>query len=273
MEMEKDEERSLTGRGSLIRLLLIALITPVLLFAAPAPLPELMEARLAPQDFPQATGYVNDFAGVIDSDNEARIRTLCEELESRTGAELVVVTVATVGDMDYADYATRLFEKWGIGKKDKDNGVMLFLTVGERRVRIDVGYGLEGILPDITSGHILDNYVMPEFRSGDFGAGLLRGATAIAGVIAQDAGVQIGEEPPPRIRPTRERRSGGINKLFLLVIIFLVFMRPRWLLPFLLMSGGRRGGGWGGGFGGGFGGGGFGGFGGGGGGGGAGRSF
>jgi uncharacterized protein len=232
----------------LIRSLVIGLAVPVMLGAAA-------------QDFPEAVGYVNDFAGVIDLDAETQMQALCQELESKTGAELAVVTVSTVGDLDYSEYAIRLFEKWGIGKKGEDNGVMLFVTIRERRVRIDVGYGLEGVIPDITAGRILDDYVMPDLRRGDYSAGLLSGARMIAGVIAQNAGVEVGDQPPANLRSSRQRQQGsGIGKLLFMLFIFLIFARPRWLLPFLLMgSSGRRGGRWDGGFGGGFGGGGFGG--------------
>ena len=281
--MEEAEERSLTGRDALIHPLLLAILSPLLLFAASVstPLLKLMEAERGRglQDFPQAAGYVNDFAGVIDSESEASLLTLCEELQRKTGAELAVVTVATVGDMDYTEYSTRLFEKWKIGEKDKNNGVLLFLTVAERRVRVEVGYGLEGALPDITAGRILDQYVVDDLRRGNVGQGFLKGARAIAGKIAEEYGVELDGAPPPRIRSSRQKQGGGIGKLLMMLIIFLIFARPRWLLPFLMMGGGKRRGGWGGGFGGGFGGGGFGGggfggFGGGGsGGGGAGRGF
>jgi uncharacterized protein len=152
--------------------------------------------------------------------------------------------------------------------------------LGERKkVRIETGYGLEGILPDITAGRILDNYVIPQFRKGDYGAGLLAGVQAIAGVIAADAGVQITGAVRPKFR--RQRSEGEFSPLaiIILLVIIIVLGRSGLLGPLLLsgMFGGGRGrGGWGGGggFGGGFGGGGFGGFGGGGsGGGGAGRSW
>ncbi len=230
------------------------------------------------QDFPQPTGYVNDFAEVIDAETEARLTNLCREVEQKTGAEIVVATVRSVGDYDYADYANRLFEKWGIGKKGKDNGVLFFLTTGERKVRIEVGYGLEGALPDITVGRILDNHVIPDFRRGNYGAGILSGVQAIAGAIAEEAGVEITGAVRPRLNRSDSRRpQQGIPWKLLLLLLFFLFGGSRWFWPMILMGGGGRrrgGGGWGGGFGGGFGGGGFGGFGGGGsGGGGAGRSF
>ncbi|MGH7496579.1 MAG: TPM domain-containing protein [bacterium] len=247
-----------------------ALLIGALLLAGATP--------ICAQEFPQPLGYVNDYAGVIEDETETRLTNLCREVEEKTGTQLAVVTVNTVGDYDYADYANRLFEKWGIGKKGKDNGVLFFLTMDERKVRIEVGYGLEGILPDITVGRILDNYVIIEFRRGNYSAGMLAGTQAIAGVIAKDAGVEITGAVTPRFnRSESRRRQKGLPWPLLLLLLFFLMRGSRWFWPMILMGGGGRrnrdhwrGGGWGGGFGGG----GFGGFGGGGsGGGGAGRSF
>lgn len=231
------------------------------------------------QNFPAPIGFVNDFAHVIPGDVEAQITALATELEQKTGAEVTVVTIDSIGDYDYVDYSIRLFEKWGIGKRGKDDGVLIFLTVKERKARIEVGYGLEGILPDITAGRIFRNYMVPELQRNDFGAGLLAGVRVIVGVIAEDAGVEI----TGAIRPSYSRRSEengfSLTTLIIIIIILIILARSGLLGPMLYsggLGGGRyRGGGWGGGFGGGgFGGGGFGGFGGGrSGGGGAGGSF
>ncbi len=231
------------------------------------------------QEFPEAKGYVNDYAHVLSAGIWRKLTDLCREVEEKTGAQIAVATVKTIEGNEVADYVNRLFEKWGVGKKGKDNGVMLFLALEERKVRIEVGYGLEGILPDITAGRILDNFVIPEFRRGSYDAGLLVGTAALAEIIAKDAGVTLTGAPPPRSQRSRRNQGSGFS-LMQLLILFLIFGGSRWLWPLLFAGslGGRRGGGWhggwGGGFGGGFGGGGFGGFGGGGsGGGGAGRSF
>jgi uncharacterized protein len=233
------------------------------------------------QDFPEPRGYLNDFAQVVEAGAAAQIEALGRELEDKTGAQLAVVTIKSLGDEDDFDYAHRLFEKWGIGKKGKDNGVLLFLALGERkRVRIVTGYGIEGIMPDITAGRILDNYVIPKLRQRDYSGGLLAGTQAIAGLIAADAGVQITGTVRPNLARRSSRQEGfSAGWLIILFILFIILSRSGLLWP-LLFSGGLGGGrgryrDWGGGgFGGGFGGGGFGGFGGGGsGGGGAGRSF
>jgi len=232
------------------------------------------------QDFPEPAGYVNDFANVISPNIETQISALCQELQEKTGAEIAVATFSTIGNEDPDDYANRLFEKWGIGKKGKDNGVLLFMTLGERKkVRIETGYGIEGVLPDITAGRILDNYVIPEFRAGDYGTGLLAGTKAIAGVIAADAGMEITGAVRPNLARRKSRDGFSPLTLIILLAIIILFSRSGLLWPILFsggFGGGRGRGGWGGGggFGGGFGGGGFGGFGGGGsGGGGAGRSW
>lgn len=230
------------------------------------------------QEFPEAKGYVNDYAHVLSAETWNKLTNLCREVEEKTGAQIAVVTIKSLGDYDASDYVNRLFEKWAVGKKGQDNGVMLFLALEERKVRIEVGYGLEGILPDAMAGRILDSFVVPEFRRGDYNNGMLAGSAAIAGIIAKDAGVEITGAVSPRIDRSRSRRREGSGfSLMQLLLLFLIFGGSRWLWPLLFAStlgGGRRGGDWHGGWGGGFGGGGFGGFGGGGsGGGGAGRSF
>lgn len=242
----------------------------------------LLHSAAFSQDFSEPRGYLNDFAQVVNPNTAAQIEALGRELEDKTGAQLAVVTIKSLGDEDDFDYAHRLFEKWGIGKKGKDNGVLLFLALGERRrVRIVTGYGLEGIMPDITAGRILDAYVIPKLRQRDYSSGLLAGTQAIAGLIAADAGVEITGAVRPNLarRSSRNKGSSPLSIIVLFLIILLLSRsRSLWPLLFLGGLGGGRGRyrdwGGGGGFGGGFGGGGFGGFGGGGsGGGGAGRSF
>ena len=239
----------------------------------------------AVETFPKPAGAVNDFAGVISTQYAGPMESLALEVLEKTGASIVVATVKTVGENDPNDYANRLYQAWGIGKKGEDKGVLIFLAVKEKRVRIETGYGVEGILPDGLAGEIIDRYAIPAFKTGDYGKGLADTMAAVSAVMAKAAGVSItGAKTPPQQKPQQkqiqtETGIGGIGQILLLIlaVFFLLGTRQgRALLPwllFLLMSGGgggRRGGD---GFGG-FGGGGFGGFGGGGsGGGGADRDF
>jgi uncharacterized protein len=217
-------------------------------------------------EFPRPRGYVNDFADIIAEADEARIAAVIAELKDKTGAEMVVVTMPDIGGQSEELYATRLFQAWGIGQKGKDNGILLFLTLAERRFRIETGYGLEGILPDGLLGQIADEKIIPFLRQGRYGEGFYSGAVAIAEIIARDAGVQLSLEGPP---PAPPPGSGGTRAfripVFLIILIIFLIFGGRWgLLPLLLLGGMPRGrGGFGGGFGGGGFGGGFGGFGGG----------
>jgi len=225
---------------------------------------------------PEYTGWVNDFANIIPPAQEQRISAICLELSRKTGAQLAVATVKSLEGLTVETYANELFEKWGIGQKGKDNGVLILLSLDERKIWIEVGYGLEPILPDGKVGGILDQYVVPSLSRNDFGNGLLGGAAAVALTIAEDAGVTLtGQVQSPRRQNESDRRFKGIGIVPIIIFIILMIVTRGRILPYLLffmMMGGGRGGG--GGFGGGGFGGGFGGFGGGSsGGGGAGRSF
>lgn len=221
---------------------------------------------------------VNDFANVIPASYEQQINAIAIELFNKTGTAVVVATMPDIGGEDYNDYANRLYAKWGIGQKGEDKGVLIFVTVKERKMRIETGYGVEGILPDGLVGEIRDTYMIPYLKQDKYGEGILNGTAAVAQVVSRAAGVQLTGQISVK-RP--EKTSRSIFSFFPLLIIILFFMlgsrrRGSWIffLPFLMGGGGGRysSGGVGGSFGG-FGGG-FGGFGGGmSGGGGAGGSF
>ena len=234
----------------------------------------LTGASFATEKYPYPRGAVNDFAHVIDSANAARMEALAREVLQKTGTAVVVATVDTVGENeDYNLYANGLYKAWGIGKKGEDKGVLIFLTVKERQIRIETGYGVEGILPDGLVGEILDKYVVPLLKEGNYGKALYNAMFACSTYIARDAGVQLTGSPAPYRTKARAEKKGvnvfGVIFLLIVAALLLGTKTGRSMLPWillLLLSGSRGGGG---GFSGGFGG-----FGGGGsGGGGSGRSF
>jgi len=218
---------------------------------------------------PEAKGFVNDYAGVIDQGTEARLSALLDELNEKTTAEIAVLTVETTNPYDIFDYALAVADKWKPGQEGKDNGVVFVVAVKDKRLYILTGYGLEGILPDAKVGRIRDSYVTPYFREGNFSAGIFNGTLAMAGVIAEDAGVSLTGAPSPVPRPHSVQPAFNLgNLLWLLFLIFFLLppffgRRSRGILPFLFIGGlagsGRGFGGFGGGGFGGFGGGGFGG--------------
>ncbi len=233
------------------------------------------------QKIPAPVGYVNDFADVISDRDEARIARISAAVKRSTGAEIVVATVSSLGDFPTVEaLSLGMAEQWGVGEKGKDNGVLLVLAVAERRARIEVGYGLEGALPDGKVGRIMDTSMIPYFRNDDFGTGFVKAVEGIAGVIAKEYGVQIEDVSSAESDKYETTRGASSRSLVPLIIFLIIFFTGggRFFLPLILLGGMGHGRYTRGGFGsssrGGFGGGGFGGFGGGGfGGGGASRGF
>ena len=239
--------------------LLVAAGISVFAIAAQTALAERVE------DLPQPTDYVSDFAHVLSSQAIARLDSLCAQLDhSQTNAKVAVVTVRTLDGADPAEYATALEDKWKMGKKGVDRNVLVLLAVDDHKRRIEIGYGLEGILPDGKVGDI-GREMVPDLRANDFDGAVILAVDEMAQVIAADAKVTLEDEPMVASQqPARPQFNTG--KLILLIVI-LIFFGGFHLLRFLLgfgLFGGFRGGPWmggGGGFGGG-GGSGFGGFGG-----------
>ena len=213
-------------------------------------------------NFPRPAGAVNDFAGVISEGYAQSMESLAREVLVKTGTSVVVVTMKDIGGDDPGDYANRLYEAWGIGKKGEDKGVLIFLAVKERKIRIETGYGVEGILPDGLVGGILDQSVIPWLRKNDYDKGLSSAVVAVSSVIAKDASVSLTGAPQTRRQPTSTEKKGAsvfsLIMLFIVMFLLLGTRQGRRMLPFiilmLLMGGRGGGGGSGGGFGGGFGG-------------------
>jgi len=123
--------------------------------------------------FPQQKGLINDFAGIIDPVYKQKIDLLINELLNKTEVPIVIVTMPEIGGANYNDYANRLYEAWGIGKKGLDKRALIFLTIKERKMRIETGYGLEGILPDGLVGEIKDRYMLPWLKKINSGKACL----------------------------------------------------------------------------------------------------
>lgn len=146
-------------------------------------------AALAQNSLPEPTGRVNDFANVMDSASREKTEAVISDLETRTSAEMAIVTIKSLDGESVEEYANRLFNKWGIGKSKKNNGVLLLVAVDDRKLRIEVGYGLEGAVPDGFAGDVIRNTIVPYFKAGRFGDGIYAGALRLAHRIEEDAGV------------------------------------------------------------------------------------
>jgi uncharacterized protein len=228
---------------------------------------------------PNPPRLVNDFAGVLSPGEQQQLERELVAYDDSTSNQVAVVLVKTLDDYPIEEYSLKLFRDWGIGNKNTNNGVLIIAAIDDRKIRIEVGYGLEGAIPDITANHIIQNDIAPNFRSGDYYEGLSQAATSIIKAAAGEY------KAPANYRKKKGGSAFPIGLIIFIIIMVIIFggrnrgggggfMSRRgsgWLGPFILgnMLGRSSGGGWGGGgFGGGggwsgAGGGGFGGFGGG----------
>ncbi len=214
------------------------------------------------------TGYINDFASVLDSDTTAKLTNACQQIDDKAHSQIAVVTINSLDGSDIESYAVTLYKQWGIGAKATNKGVLILLAVRDRQYRIEVGYGLEPILPDGKVGGF-GREAVPFLRQNDYNGAVSLMTLRVANVIAQDAGVTLSDAEPVEA-PTESQRNqlSGRQILILIIVGIIVLVTPPlrhalfWIL-ILFSSGGGRGGGYGGGGFGGGGGGGFGGFGGG----------
>lgn len=243
------------------------LLTSLLALAAAAPAlsaQNALDAGMPP--FPALTGPVVDDAHLLPQDVSSELSQKLAAYSDANGTQLVVVTLPTLNGYPIEYYGYQLGRHWGIGQKGRNNGVLLIVDAGEKRVRIEVGYGLEGTLTDAQSVLIIHDVILPRFRSGDFAGGITAGADAILSVLG---GHQLAVEH----QQVQDRSGTGFLMFLILVFVFLPLLRAMlgrgayggrmgggwlgWLLLGMLSGGGggRRGGGFGGGFGGGGGGG------------------
>jgi uncharacterized protein len=196
----------LRGRlGSLAILLLLLIAAPAIADTLPVP---------------ALTGRVVDQAGILNSSEEARLVAKLANLEAKSSIQLVVVTLSSLRGSPIEDWGLTLGRTWGIGQKGKDNGVLLIVAPNDRQVRIEVGYGLEGTLPDATADAIIRNVIVPRFKAGSMAGGISDGADAIIAVLSGN-----GEEfTPSRLESAGQMLSQWTPVLFIGLFVILVMI-------------------------------------------------
>ncbi len=143
----------------------------------------LLALRPSAQTLPRPLGRISDFANVIDPATEADLDHRIDLLEQQTASEVAVATVESLDGMSVEEYANRLFKEWGIGRAKQDNGVLVLVAPNEREMRIEVGYGLEGVLPDGLAGEMIREAFTPRFRDGDYSGGIRDGVGRVIAVV------------------------------------------------------------------------------------------
>lgn len=186
--------------------LILLLIAPAIVFAYANP--------------GQPAGFVNDFAGLLSQEQKAALEGKLTDFEKTSGNEISVAVVANLGGDTIENFAVNLFKDWGIGKADKDNGVLILIAKDDREMRIEVGYGLEGALTDAQSYWIIKNLMAPAFASENFYLGI---DNAVDKIIEATKGEYV---------PSESSNNGGANVNWL----FLIFVLPVWLASILARS-------------------------------------
>ena len=219
-----------------LRTLFALLLTIAAILACGSP-PADAAGEMLPK--PAQREYVVDTAGIVSAKNRAQIEKIGEDLREKTKAEIVVVTVRTLGDADIESYANKLFRSWGIGDKQKENGVLLLIAKDDRKFRIEVGYGLEGEITDGRAGEILDK-MKPYFRDEKYSEGVLNAYQKLAAYAYRAAGVAPGADVSETLEEAsaneEEKPSILMNVLiFFLAIVGMIVLAVilNWLLGIL----------------------------------------
>lgn len=186
----------------IIFLILICLVIPISSFAKGLPAPS--------SDF-----YVYDEVGLLEDDTIDYIVSINKQLEEQTGSQVVVAVIEDLEDKEIEDYSLNLFRKWGIGDKQKNNGVLLLVSPNDKKVRIEVGYGLEGVIPDSKAGDILDSHILPYFKKEEYNSGVKDGFSAIVGYVCEEYEVELED---------LDNVSTDIPILVELLIVFLILL-------------------------------------------------
>ncbi|ANE46212.1 hypothetical protein SY83_07945 [Paenibacillus swuensis] len=217
-------------------------------------------AAMAAPQIPDPVGdiYIQDFAGVLSSEQKQTLTAIGRNLEDQTGAQIGLLTVQSLEGNAPEDYANAAFRKYALGNKEKNNGVLLLLAMEEREVRIEVGYGLEGAITDGRAGQILDTYAVPYLREGQAGQAMVTTYQALSARVGQEYGVQVTPVPEQPYTGTAPATGGfplgwGMVGFIGLIILDAFFFKGRIMrtlfMLFLFRGGGGGGGrgGWGGG--------------------------
>jgi len=173
------------------------------------------------QPVPELTARITDTTGTLDAPTREHLTQILADLEQRKGAQIAVLMIPTTGDEAIEQYAVRAFEQWRLGRKEVDDGILFLVAKDDRRMRIEVGYGLEGAVPDLLAGRIIREQVAPRFQQGDFAGGVTAGVNSLVALVE-------GEDlPPPQAASVDDTGNGvGLAALFLPLLIMVLVLPP-----------------------------------------------
>lgn len=189
----------------------------------------LAPASALARAWPRPEGPVADFAQVIPPETQQGIASMAKQLQQRTGVAVVVATLPSLEGRPLEETAVDLYRQWGIGQKEVNKGLLIMVAVKEKRLRLEVGYGLEAVITDAQAGQIRDQVIVPHLRQGDYAQGLSQGVAAVAREVYRQAGLSPDEFPPvqaaPAAKPRKEKSSGhwlGWGALIAVLVFYLI---------------------------------------------------
>lgn len=210
-------------------------------------------------DVPKLKSAVNDYAGIINSKDEQKLEALLRDVQTKTSSQVALLTISSLQGENLEDYSLRVAQSWKLGQNEFDNGVLLLVALSEKKIRIEVGYGLESIITDAKSGYIIRNYIVPGFKKGNYTGGITNGLLAISGLVTKEFEItdeQLAKYDQQKKRGKQKQIPFGLI-IFLFMFIFGGLGRGRrrgglFTALFLgsMLSGGRSSSNFGGGFGG-----------------------
>ncbi len=206
----------------------------------------LLSVGVTAIDLPKPTNnfFVNDFANVIDDETEEELQAIGVSLYKQTTAQVVVVTVNSLDGYDVAEYALELGREWGVGSEAEDNGVVLLMSVDDRQVTIQVGYGLEGCLPDGKTGRILDSYAIPHLSYDDYSTGLSEAYKVLVATVCEEYGVELSDDYNLDLYEYDDTEENVDDRIMMAIyIIFMIIIVLSLILSKKFGGGSHRGGG------------------------------
>lgn len=188
---------------------IISIFTVILVFSA----------SIFALEVPALKGYVNDYANIINKNDEVELEKYLKSVEDTTGAQIAVLTIPSLKGEDLAVFSLKAASTWGLGKKGDNNGALLLVALQEREVRIEVGYGLEGLLTDAKCGLIIRNVIIPQFKSGDYSEGILKGVQNMGGLVTNDQ-----EMVSKSVTEEAENPDSIVASFFIIIWLIFIFI-------------------------------------------------
>lgn len=173
-------------------------------------------------EVPKLEGRINDYAGILNSSEESQLESILRNTEVKTSSQVVLLTIPTLEGENLEDYSIRVVEKWQIGQKEFDNGALLLVALAEKKVRIEVGYGLEHILTDLKSDYIIRNLIVSEFKRGSFFNGISNGLLAMSGLITEE--FVISDEDLAKYQQTKKKSKKAQIPFGLIIFVIMMLL-------------------------------------------------